>query len=585
MTLQKLPVPLLFAAILFSSAVCAGSSVPSKPFLPLDKVEKGMVCTSYSCFSDTDLETLTVEIIGVIDNGTPTNSVIIGKADSPSVRRGGIMSGMSGSPVYHDGRLLGAISTAYPYATEPICGITPVEAMTRLWELETAPGRDDSRKPRRDLIPFPDIYPEDSTGLRPIGLSLGVRGMQRRDLAGLDIFHGITAIETGGVSTDNAPVELQPGSPVGVGLITGDLQLVAFGTVTHVNGNRILAFGHGSFGLGKCALPLIASSVVSFIPNQIVSFKLANAGNPIGTLTFDAPSGVAGVLGQTAPTIPVEISIAGLSPRPETYRIQAADHEFLSSTFIAQAVAGAIHRLGAPWGDVSMTSDLSIRIKDVGTVHQQEMIGSIDNIWPTVRETFQLLEKIHQNPLKPVSIEHVDYRCTLVQESRIMTLDSLGLRDREYRSGDTLDIRLSFHGDRIDALDETISLEIPGTLPSGRYVIHVLDAADYNRLKALQYPPPHRHPSLQSYVSSLEDHLAGNQIMAILTDAGTDLRSGERILPSVPPLLEHVLGSAGSGVQRTPSIRFLTETMKTLDYQVFGSHKIPVTIGASMESD
>ncbi|HPQ40881.1 MAG TPA: SpoIVB peptidase S55 domain-containing protein [bacterium] len=556
------------------------------PFVPLSEITPGMICTGYSCFSGTDLETLTVEILGIIQSGTPEDSVIIGKVDSPSVRRGGIMSGMSGSPVYYNGRLVGAMATAYPYATEPICGITPVDAMTRLWDLEKAPGRQGFRPPRRDLLPFADPVEGMPAGLKPIGLTAGVHGMPFRDIT--DVLLKSTGISTtghSGIMTDDRPGELKPGSPVGVGLITGDMQLVAFGTVTHVDGNRILAFGHGSFGLGKCALPLVSSSVVSFVPNQVVSFKLTNAGQPIGTLTFDAPSGVTGVLGQTAPTIPVDITIRGLSQEPVVYHIRAADHEFLSTPFIAQAAAGAVQRLGVTWGDMSIQSELKIRTREAGTVTRRDMIGSIDSIWSAVRESFDLLEKIHQNPLQKITIEHVDYQCSLAQESRIMTLDSIAVKPRKYHPGETMEITLSFHGDRIDAMDRKVTLSIPENTPPGQYHLHVLDPADYRLVRAIHELPAHRHRSLEAYFNMLQDRLAGNQVMVALADTATDIRSGNRILPDVPPLLEHVYGMPGTGIQTARSLRFLVSSIVTLDHQVIGSHKVPVTLGVATESE
>jgi len=551
-------------------------------YLPLSRVEKGMRCTGYSSFSGRNLERLEVEIVGIIQNGMPENSIIIGRVDSPSVRRGGIMSGMSGSPVYYESLLIGAVSTAYPYASEPLCGITPIEAMTRLWELEDAPNRMTSRPPRNDLIPA--ITPENIASFKPIGLAANFSGTPQADRPTLPVFNGIAVLGSNDGTTQDPPPDLKPGSPVGIGLITGDLQLAAFGTLTHVHEDRILAFGHGSFGLGKCNLPLLASSIVSFIPNRVISFKLANAGAPIGALTFDAPSGVTGVLGQTAPTIPVTITVTGLTETPEVYHIRAADHEFLSTNFIAQATAGAIRELGVAWGDMSFSSTLTVHVKDVGTVHRSEMIGSMDNLITAVRGSFDMMEKIHQNPLQDVVIEEVEYRCELAQKSRIMTLDDAAIRNRDYRGGDPLAVQMFFHGDRIEKMQHRVTLTIPRNVPPGDYSLHILDAADYNKLKQIKYPLAHRHPSLRSYFSSLEDHLAGNQLMVILATDAKDFRSENRILPDVPPLLAQVVERPGTRGRLVPSVRFLVARIVTLDNQVFGSHKIPVHIGNATES-
>ncbi|MCD4652359.1 hypothetical protein K8T06_00300 [bacterium] len=551
-------------------------------YLPLVEVKAGMKCHGFSCFSGIELERLEVEIIGVLTGGDRYNAMILGRVDSPSVRRGGIMSGMSGSPVYFGDKLIGAIASAFPYAKEPICGITPIESMTRLWNLEKAPGRYLKKIPRRDIFSRPG--PDMADQLLPIGLAINTRGFTAGP-TNVDVSEN-TSLAPSGFDLSTEFSDVRPGSPVGVGLITGDLEIVAFGTLTHITDSKILAFGHQFFGLGKCNLPLLAAKIVSFIPNQIVSFKLANAGPPIGSLTFDANPGIAGILDRFAPTIPVEISIEGLTtPEPETYSIRAVDQEFLSSIYISQAVTGAINKLGIPWGDLCLETDLEIRLNEGSIVRRHDFSGSVNNLSQIIRDRFQLLEQIHQNPLKPVVIESISIHCVLSQEPRLITLGSVRVPRVEYTAGDTMTVIMTFHGDRIGEFTQSFQLSLPENLPAGKYELYVLDSDNYAKLELMKRLPAHRCASFQTWIEGLNDYLSGDQILITLASDSRDIRTGRFILPDVPPSLQEVMNKNRTGSSLVKSHRFIVSEKINFEFQVFGSAKIPIQIGTGSESE
>jgi len=565
--------------ILFITFILIPSlSVSAQNYLPLSDVKVGMKCYGYSVFSGNELERMEIELTGVMTGGSKYNSMILAKVDSPSVRRGGIMSGMSGSPVYFGDKLVGAISSAYPYAKEPVCGITPIESMTRLWDLEKAPGRYIPKIPRHDILSRPDS--DTINQLLPIGLSVNVRGFPSSGtmIPGLT-GECVSTLQTNNDDSWGEVSELKPGSSIGVGLITGDMEMIAFGTVTEVIENRILAFGHQFFGLGKCNIPMLASKVVTFISNNVVSFKLSNAGPQIGSIIFDANSGVAGVTDSFARTIPVKITIEGLTPEPEIYSINAVDNEFLSSIFIAQAVSGAIRRLGVPWGDLYVETNLEIRLDDDNIIRQHDFFGSVDNVSGIISKKLSVLEKIQQNPLKPVVVKAVSIDCKLAQQARIVTLDSVRIPKKKYTAGDTVTVMMTFNGDRTGEFTRSIQVRIPQKIKSDKYSLYVLDAETYKKLKSLKRLPAHRSASYEKWLESMNDYLSGDQLIIFLAADSRDIRTDRFILPNLPPSMRTVMNNKVTGNYEIKSYRLIASEKLNMEFQVMGSSKLPIQIG------
>lgn len=557
--------------------------------VPLHEIHSGMKCHGYSCFSDNTLEKIDIEIIGVVEGTTRDTSLILARVDSPAVRRGGIMSGMSGSPVYYGDRLVGAMSMAFPFATEPICGITPISAMDRLEELAAAPGRGPAQRPRRN-----DLYPVSEkrslTGLKPIGLSLDIRGAP--DVAELfpeSVFVPARAPFQGFqeqrmTSDTYEPPELVPGSPVGVGLVSGDVTITAYGTVTDVRDNTVLAFGHSMFGLGQCRLPLHASEVVSFIPTLYVSFKLANSGPPIGTITFDSEAGILAELGQIPPVIPVTLTIEGFTPEPLTYKIVVADNDHLTTVLIVQSLYGLINNLGGLFGDLSMDLELAATLTNGLSIHLSDCYGSVTQLYQEIHNSLKTIETIHQNPLETVSFTSISIRCRLAETTRLATLDTISVANRPYRPGDTIRIQMLFHGDRMESFSRTVHLPVPEYLVPGRYVLKVLDAQYYARDAAAKRLPAHQYDSFEKWFHTLSDRISGNQVMAVLTAGGTDIQAHGSILPSAPPVLQGLLAMPGLDHRVVGSSRVLSSETLTLDVQVVGGKQLPVYIDVIPET-
>src|SRR5688572_5752552 len=347
---------LAIIAVLFGSQAVFGQSLPavtasvspssaSKPFMPVADVREGMRGTARSVFRGSEPEEFNVEILGVLPGAIgPKQDLIIGRLSGGPAERTGVFAGMSGSPVYVNGKLVGAISYSFPFSKEPICGITPIEQMISIFEKKT-PSRTASVEPRKysfgelvsSSVPvdLPSSLSADSglvSGMSPNSMLMAVAGQSFRPIstpitfsgfsqATLDKFSGqllraglIPVNAAGGTSSLSpmkkaGPNTLVGGTSVSMHLARGDYGLAASGTVTYRDGEKVYAFGHPFLGLGTSDLAMSESHVVTVVPNVNNSFKLAVADSLVGSMTQDRATGVFGKLGITPKMIPVRLAL------------------------------------------------------------------------------------------------------------------------------------------------------------------------------------------------------------------------------------------------------------------------------------
>ena len=281
--------------------------------------------TGRTVFNGNKIEDFQVEILGVLDNIGPKESLILARLSGGPLEHTGVMQGMSGSPVYIDGKLVGAVAMAFPFAKDPIAGIRPIEAMLRTSSAATPPSsapapaaavqRAALALNERDLtrrIPRPEPVLGGEARMIDIATPLSFGGFSRATLdafapqlraLGLEPRQGVTSGGKIEPAMGN-PADLKPGSMISVQLMAGDLSVGADGTVTHIDGNRIYAFGHRFLDIGSTALPFARAEVLTLLANTNTSFKISTAKEWMGTIYQDRNTAVAGELGKRPPMVP-----------------------------------------------------------------------------------------------------------------------------------------------------------------------------------------------------------------------------------------------------------------------------------------
>src|SRR6516225_8763787 len=414
----------LFASVLIIASTLTVSA-QSIQFMSVDEVRPGMKGFGKTVFQGTKIEEFNVELLGVLKNFAPKQDMILARLSGGPLAKTGVIAGMSGSPVYIDGKLLGAVAFSFPFATEPIAGIQPIQQMLGLLDQKngSSPQRigDGSLGNGRAGIlaaesPTTFIYKQfqklengtplsqlllpqslsngslfsASTGtpsLTRISTPLFVSGATPAALQQFAQFFnefGFTPVQGGGGGSaaglaPAAPSTIEPGSSINVELIRGDLSWSANGTVTYVDGNRVYAFGHPNLTAGPTDVPMSAGYVLSVLPNVQNSFKLAVPLDVVGSFQQDRSTGIAGTLGSTSKMIPVNLSVNSSLNTVNKYKFEVAADRFLTPPLLNFIVFNTITASERALGEMTLYVSGQIHLKDQEAINIGNVFSSDAN--------------------------------------------------------------------------------------------------------------------------------------------------------------------------------------------------------------
>ncbi|MEJ7608030.1 MAG: SpoIVB peptidase S55 domain-containing protein [Bryobacteraceae bacterium] len=319
---------------LWLSGIVPVAAEPTVPILPLSEIRAGQRNRENSLERNSNRR-IQSEILGVLENAGPKQSIILARLSGGPLDKTGVLQGMSGSPVYIDGKLAGAVAMAFPFSKEPVAGIRPIAEML---DTVPTPRQQAMRANLRNGSVFPAISVTERDTSRPIEIAtpISFSGFSSRTMetfgnqlrsVGLEPRQGLTG---GRSSARLGPIKTEPGSMISVQLVTGDMAVGADGTVTHVDGDRIYAFGPKFLSLGATDLPFSSASVLTLLANVSTSFKISSTvGETLGGVTTDTTAAVSGQLGRKPRMVPVTISVTGAG-NPTSYRMNMVHDRLLS---------------------------------------------------------------------------------------------------------------------------------------------------------------------------------------------------------------------------------------------------------------
>lgn len=439
--------------------------------LPLDQLRAGMTGEVWTVFQGTKPEPFTVEVTGVVRNALgPGKSLILCRLTDPRVQDMGAVAGMSGSPLYIDGKLAGALSYQIQrFETVRYAGFTPAADLAEVTAKSAAPA----------LTPTPVALnaspaPAGYQPLRPVftlsGLSPAVADLFAPRLAAL----GLSATSLGGntlagetpssdlpsANSATRPASLSPGSAVSVAVATGDVTLAATGTVSRVEGDHVTAFGHPLLTLGDVALPMCSAEVVAILPSNLQSIKVANTGPVIGTISQDRLSAVSGTLGAGPDMIAVEVNVGGYGAPVRTLHFSVARHQQLTPTLIASGVTQAI--LGS--NDAGLANGFLLRSNITFAAHQtlarQSLYAGPQGFAQGLNDFVQGLAANLQNPYLKTFPDHVEFTVEPLADNPVITLDSFQLSRATARAGETVTATIAWRDYQGDAHLQTVELPV-----------------------------------------------------------------------------------------------------------------------------
>ena len=449
--------------------------------LPLAEVKAGMKGIGKTVFSGSRVEEFPVEILGVMQNVGPRQSIILARLGGAQVERTGVMQGMSGSPVYIQGRLIGAVALAFPFAKEPIAGIRPIEEMLDV--SRSAPSE------RTEIA-----FGSSSSRLKEIATPLTVGGLTRgafekflpslRDM-GLEPVQG--ALGGGGVARSTDPFgdrkAIQPGSMISVLLMSGDMTFSADGTVTAIDGDRIYAFGHRFLAGGTSSMPFARAEVLTLLPNVNTSFKITSTHELMGVIGEDRNAAIAGTFGKRAPMVPISIAVRGAGLKnPRTYQMEFIDDRMLAPLLAQMAIYSAID------GSERTLGPGSVRVKG-----QMEFDGGLapvklDNLYSTDSNAPAQAAAYTTIPLSYIAQSGIDgfraRKITLdleVTEKRVQyQIDQVWPTRREVKPGESIEVNVALISDNGMELIKKVKYPVPVGAPLGTVYVTVSDAMAAN---------------------------------------------------------------------------------------------------------
>jgi hypothetical protein len=540
---------------LFYLSIVASNVFGQPAIFPLKDVRAGQHGIGKTVFSGSQAQEFQVEILGVLENLGPKQSVILARLSGGPLEKTGVMQGMSGSPVYIDGRLAGAVALAFSYSKEPITGIRPIEEMLAA-SPAAAPGRSELARleNRHPAVQFgASKLVEIATPLAFNGFTTATLDHFAPELRKLG-FEPVQGISSGGNPAPKMgdPTSLHAGDMISVQLLSGDYSMGADGTVTLIDGNRLFALGHQFLDAGSTDLPFARAEVIALVPNVQASFKISTAREWMGAITQDRSTTIFGELGRRARTVPLSIGIRGARQTTVSYNMRMAADRVLAPLVLQMAVYSAVDATERSLGAGSYT------VK--GTIEFEKGMAPVllDN---TYAGDFGVPGMVSSGVAAPLSyalsagfdalnIKNIDIFIEASETKRVLQVDQITAR-KEARPGDPVELTLSFTGENGAVVERRISYSLPVGSPTGTLQFTVTDAAAANLADYQQFIGT--QPKSPTQVVSLLNKLRRNTkaYLRITRNEVTYQAQGVD-LPDPPPSLALVLAKAQGASAMNP---------------------------------
>lgn len=605
-------------AVLVALVVVSGWMSAATTQMDVKDIRPGMVGTGHTVFDGVHVEEFKAHILGVLENVIgPNRNLILAKLEGGPLAHTGVIAGMSGSPVYIDGKLIGAVSYSLgSFPKEPIAGITPIAEMTdsTAFSDARAPGarvkvefpltRDGLSAAFRKALnwnrPFAD-RPNDTeltgisavagisggqlgTLLRPIATPLVMSGFEP-DLA--DIFGGAFRdqgfVPTGGgaaaMHAGEKPYEgpLKPGDAVGVMLVGGDLMLGATGTVTHIDGKRVYAFGHPMYNLGPTEFPMTRAYVYTVLPSLFSSMKLSTTGEVIGTVVQDRATAIAGVLGSGPRLIPITVSLQSSRAPKQTFHFGVVNDPLFGPLMTYASILNTLGSYERQFGAASFSVHGSAKVRQHDAITFDNLFAGDQSSMGAASYVVGPISALMGNDYEKVEFDGLDVTFATTEEPKTATLERVWLDDPRPRAGRTVPLKVMFRTYRGDEIVRTLPIEIPANA-SGSLSLLVSDGnrLGQNEQREARAPQPR---SVDQIIRMLNKGRRNNSLYVKLlgSDAGAVV-NGE-LLAALPPSVLGVLEGDRNGGNFNPLHNAtIGQWELPTEHAVAGSRTLTITI-------
>ena len=615
---MKSVTPILSAILI---AVLASFAVAQKPaptrtngpeLFALEDLRPGMKGTARTVFSGSGTEEFGVEILGILPGFPgPRQSAIIARLSGGNVEKTGVFAGMSGSPVFIDGKIVGAIAFSFPFSKEPIAGITPIKQMIDLFDkgsenlkpkeprvvsFSQLAGTDWKPNLPKPAVSSVSLFTPVSAGspllpllgqqMTPIATPLVFSGISQESLSAFApqlIANGLLPVSGVGGSAAITPLAevnestFLPGSSISVQLVRGDYSLAAAGTVTLRDGDRIYAFGHPFLSLGASDMPMTEASVVTVISNMNNSFKLAVPGRMVGAISQDRASGIFGLLRQAPRMIPVKVNLHTSRDRTETYSYEIANDSFLTPLLLNITLFNTITSSERALGDSTISVKGEIKVKGQESIQVDRRFSANNSAILAAGSIAAPVSSLLTSGFDDVQLDGITLDIASTETKYAGTLERITLDRTEVRRGENIEVQAYVRTESGKQFVQRIPVRIPEDAALGQLLVFVGDGG------ALQEGSPAKSfvpQDLSQLVKAINTVKKSDRLYVKLFRITPGAVIGTSELPSLPPSMVATLNSDRTSGGYTPTVLSPVYEMELppAEFVISGQQLIPIDV-------
>jgi hypothetical protein len=580
--------------------------------MPLDQVRPGMVGVGRTVFQGTKIEEFKVTVIGVLENTGPLQSLIMARLEGGPLAETGVIAGMSGSPVFIDGKLVGAVAYGFPFSKETIGGITPMGEMIEATKTD-APRAASTRlasafraaafarpldrdaliaalqRARPGIKADPALLrgalPPALQGatLQPLALPLAFSGF---DPATFEFARGLFGAGFApmlGMSRTSLPAtalpDLTPGGAVGVSLVEGDLDLSVTGTITHIENGQVYAFGHPFYNLGPTQFPMKKAYVFSVFPSLYQSWKISSAADPVGTIEQDRMTAIAGRLGKAPRLIPVSVKLRTSRSQQKEFTFRIVEDELFSPVLAFVSLLSVLQANERAYGTSTMGVDARVGFGGGREVRVEDLFTEEGPALRTAGLVAAPLAYLMSNDFERVRVDKLEVNVSSFETVKTALLERAWVdRNGPLKAGQTVPLKLVLRSYRGETLTESIPVSLPENAPAGSYSLLVADGSTITHFEQREARQPFVPKDLDQLVRAINGLRRNNRIYARLfrSDEGAVV-SGE-YMQSLPPSALAVLGAGDQGRVTAVRLSSVWEVDVPTDYAFQGSRLLTLQV-------
>ena len=547
------------------------------------ELRRGMSGFGLTTFQGTAIDTFQVEVLGVLKGALgPRMDMILARLSGGPLEHTGLIRGMSGSPVYIDGRLIGAIAYGWYFSKDPIGGITPIAQM-----LEVATREDPTPNQYGKALDLDEettrlLGGEGVSTLVPLGMPIAVAGFSPR---GRQVLRD--ALDAPGIELLDSPAgrvlpdqeaSIAPGASLAVQLIRGDYSAAAIGTLTWVGDGRFVGFGHPMFFLGAINLPATGAYIHQVIPIQTASFKLGTPTGALGAVRQDRLPAIAGTLGQAPDMLPVRVALRSAAGN-RAFRCEVLRHPALSASFVRSVLFNALETTEKLFGDATLRVRSHIALADGRAVEREQMYSSGIAPLSAVIDAVQPVDRLLNNPFAGLALDSLHFELEIGETLAQARITGLRLSPPDPKVGQRVSLQATLQPYRAEPVTERLALDLPTHLEPGPFVVRVGSGVASTGWETARQPDAFVPRNAADLLALLKRPSAADELVVEIFRAGSGFTVNGRELPGLPPSALAVLSADRSAGHLGPvqGEVVLRRTVSTA-YVLLGEQSLDMTL-------